>query len=51
MLRVASDEELRRELARRGIARASRFTWRACAEKTRGVYLGQRTTDSGQRAR
>jgi len=39
MLRVASDEELRRDLARRGSARASRFTWRACAEKTRGVYL------------
>ena len=42
MLRVASDEELRRELARRGIARASRFTWRACAEKTRETYLGAR---------
>jgi alpha-1,3-rhamnosyl/mannosyltransferase len=42
MLRVASDEELRRELARRGIARASRFTWRACAEKTRIAYLSAR---------
>ena len=42
MLRVASDEELRRELARRGIARASRFTWRACAEKTRDAYLSAR---------
>jgi glycosyltransferase involved in cell wall biosynthesis len=43
MLRVASDDALRRELARRGIARASRFTWRACAEKTRDAYLGQQT--------
>jgi glycosyltransferase involved in cell wall biosynthesis len=51
MLRVASDEELRRELARRGMARASRFTWRTCAAKTRDVYLGQRTADSGQRIR
>lgn len=42
MLRVASDEELRLELARRGIARASRFTWRACAEKTRAAYLSAR---------
>ena len=42
MLRVASDEELRRELARRGMARASHFTWRACAEKTRSVYLSAR---------
>jgi O-antigen biosynthesis alpha-1,2-mannosyltransferase len=42
MLRVASDEELRRELAHRGIVRASRFTWRACAEKTRDVYLSAR---------
>ena len=42
MLRVADDEELRRELARRGIARASRFTWRACAEKTRATYLSAR---------
>lgn len=42
MLRVAGDEELRRELAHRGMARASRFTWRACAEKTRDVYLSAR---------
>jgi len=42
MLRVADDEELRRELARRGMARASRFTWRACAEKTRRAYLSAR---------
>lgn len=42
MLRVASDEELRRELSRRGIARASLFTWRACAEKTRDAYLSAR---------
>jgi len=51
MLRVARDEALRDELARRGIARASHFTWRACAEKTRDAYLGQRTADSGQRIR
>jgi len=42
MLRVAGDEELRREFARRGMERASRFTWRACAEKTRAVYLSAR---------
>jgi glycosyltransferase involved in cell wall biosynthesis len=42
MLRVASDEELRRELARRGIARAARFTWRECARITRETYLAAR---------
>ncbi|HJW94876.1 MAG TPA: glycosyltransferase family 1 protein [Thermoanaerobaculia bacterium] len=39
MLRVASDDALRRELAHRGIARAASFTWSSCAEKTRRVYL------------
>ncbi len=48
MLRVASDEELRRELVQRGIARASQFTWRACAMKTRDAYLGQQTAGSRQ---
>jgi glycosyltransferase involved in cell wall biosynthesis len=39
MLRVAGDGVLRRELARRGVERASRFTWRDCAAKTRDTYL------------
>jgi len=49
MLRVASDDALRRELTQRGIARASQFTWRACAMKTRDAYVNrQPTTDSRQ---
>jgi len=32
MVRLAEDEALRRALAQRGIARAQRFTWGACAE-------------------
>lgn len=39
MLRLASDEGLRLELGRRGIARAARFTWSECARITRRVYL------------
>ena len=38
MTRVANDGTLRADLASRGIARARRFTWRACAEKTREAY-------------
>jgi glycosyltransferase involved in cell wall biosynthesis len=38
MLRVGGDEALRFDLASRSIARAKRFTWRACAESTRRVY-------------
>jgi len=50
MLRVANDDALRRDLALRGIERASRFTWRACAEKTRSAYLdGRRQTADGRR--
>ena len=32
LLRVLTDEELRREMVRRGRAQAARFTWGACAE-------------------
>jgi len=39
MLRIASGESLRRELAQRGVARAAQFTWSACAMKTRAAYL------------
>lgn len=39
MIRIASDEALRSELASRGIARARQFTWRSCAEKTRAAYV------------
>jgi glycosyltransferase involved in cell wall biosynthesis len=38
MSRVASDDALRIDLASRGIVRARRFTWRACAEATRRAY-------------
>lgn len=38
MRRVASDDALRFDLAWRGIERARRFTWRACAEATRRAY-------------
>ncbi len=36
--RIAVDDALRIDLAWRGIARARRFTWRECAEKTRRAY-------------
>lgn len=35
---LASDEALRQTLASRGIERARTFTWRRCADLTRGVY-------------
>ena len=38
MHRIVDDESLRASLAARGIERAKRFTWRACAEKTLAVY-------------
>jgi glycosyltransferase involved in cell wall biosynthesis len=38
MRRVASDEALRQTLASRGIERAKTFTWRRCADLTRGAY-------------
>jgi glycosyltransferase involved in cell wall biosynthesis len=37
MLRVAGDDNLRNELAVKGRARASRYTWAACAAKTSAV--------------
>lgn len=39
MKRVATDDALRSTLAERGIARAERYTWKACAEQTYHVYL------------
>jgi len=38
MLRVARDEELRAELAARGVERARSFTWKRCAMLTRIAY-------------
>src|SRR6185295_10074036 len=38
MLRVAQDPWLRAQLGANGAARASRFTWKRCAELTRVVY-------------
>jgi len=38
MIRIASDDALRGELASRGVTRAQRFTWRGCAEKTLAAY-------------
>lgn len=38
MLRVARDEALRARMREAGRARARHFTWRRCAEETRGVY-------------
>jgi glycosyltransferase involved in cell wall biosynthesis len=35
---ILSDERLREELSERGLARASTFTWRGCAEQTLDVY-------------
>jgi glycosyltransferase involved in cell wall biosynthesis len=36
--RLASNQELRLELARRGLAHAARFSWRAAVERTGAVY-------------
>ncbi|HYI08428.1 MAG TPA: glycosyltransferase family 1 protein [Thermoanaerobaculia bacterium] len=38
MLRVARDPSLRASLAAKGIARASLFTWKRCAEATRNAW-------------
>ena len=38
MTRIASDSAAAADLRRRGIARASAFTWTRCAEQTLGVY-------------
>jgi glycosyltransferase involved in cell wall biosynthesis len=38
MRRIADDEELRARLGANGIARAGLFTWKRCAEITRGAY-------------
>ena len=38
VLALLADPDLRRELARRGIDRAGRFTWSACASATSDVY-------------
>ena len=35
---VLTDEELRRDLQRNGLARASGFSWSATADRTRQVY-------------
>jgi glycosyltransferase involved in cell wall biosynthesis len=39
MKRVYSDETLRATLRERGIARANRYTWKACAERTYQAYI------------
>jgi glycosyltransferase involved in cell wall biosynthesis len=47
---VASNASLRAALRQRGLARAARFTWRATAERTLGVYrhvLAARSTTNG----
>jgi len=38
LVRLATDSELRQDLRARGIARAERFTWDACAAETLRVY-------------
>lgn len=40
MLSVIENNELCASLSRRGIERASMFSWRRCAEETLGVYRG-----------
>ena len=40
MVRVANDEALRIELARRGIEKTRSMTWDRCADSTRRAYLG-----------
>lgn len=39
ILRIAGDEELRAQLASRGVARARQFTWQQCAERAHDAYL------------
>jgi glycosyltransferase involved in cell wall biosynthesis len=39
MSRVMRDASLRASLIARGAARAQQFTWRRCAERTRGAYF------------
>jgi len=43
MTRVASDDALRGNLARRGIERAKNFTWTRCAERTHDAYRASMT--------
>jgi glycosyltransferase involved in cell wall biosynthesis len=38
ILRVCRDDTLRMTLSERGLERAARFTWNACAERTLAVY-------------
>jgi glycosyltransferase involved in cell wall biosynthesis len=38
VIRIVTDEELRRELATRGVARAGHFTWARTARATMNVY-------------
>ena len=38
VIRVATDQELRRELGTRGVARAALFTWARTARATMDVY-------------
>ena len=38
LTRVVNDEDLRRQLAERGLARASQFTWERTARMTMNVY-------------
>ena len=40
MLRIANDDALRVELARRGIEKSRALTWDRCADSTRRAYLG-----------
>lgn len=40
IIRLVEESELRAEHIRRGIERASRFTWSACAAETMKVYAG-----------
>ena len=42
LLRLAPDREERRQLARRGLAQAARFTWTEAARRTSEVYDGCR---------
>jgi glycosyltransferase involved in cell wall biosynthesis len=43
MRRISADDVLRRTLAARGVERARSFTWRRCADLTRGVFQASRT--------
>lgn len=40
MLKLISDEELRKELSRKGLIRAREFTWEKCAQETIKIYSG-----------